>query len=817
MSDVLFKPKLLNRKRIKKMFKYIFDRPIFLLVASAGYGKTTSICKFLSSKRNIEQIWFSLNANETDIIWIWERLCSTIYKTYPSLAKRLSNYGFPQDNINIEYFLNAIKECIVKPTVFIIDDFQETKTKGINKFIESLACADIFNLHIIIITRIHPNFAYEELMLKGYCYIMEQKHIAFTLEETIDFFELNGFKLNENEQKMVFKYTDGWVAATYLALICYEKDNNFNNINNCYQLIKTVIYDKFDTETKEVLMMLSPLNDFSLNQAVAITKNKKSISIIRELATNNCFIKYNRKSGIYTMHTMLKAVANKDFKNSSIDINEIFHLSGKWYFENNQDINAIEFFYKAKEYDTILNIIENNPQYDLLNKAPSIMVKIFNDISIEKKLEHPLAYILFIQFYMLNINKNKGEYILYEAKKFYETMGFFKNKNQILAEIALIERLTKFNDILEMDKCLERAYKLFDGRTSKIYNSSAIFNFASPHNLSLLHTKKGTLYDIVQHIETKFWKYNSITNDCAAGYEYLIRAEYCYETGDFETAELLAYKARFKSRTQNQLGLVCSASFTLMRLSILNGKKEDLDDYIKELQQHIPLTGKTFLITQLNIIMTYIYSCIGQIKKTSNYWFSPSNIYFNNSIRILENTHISYGKLIMSQKNFLELEKFSKIILSIYEKENNIFRIIVLKIYSSVAQYNLYGIEKARLSIMEAIELAKPDNIIMPFAENATDILPILYSINDSYIKKILPICEKFNSNVINLKTKYSVELLTEKEIKIMDLVAQGYTNSEIAKFLSIAPVTVEKSLSNVYKKLNVKNRIVAISALKKL
>lgn len=817
MSDVLFKPKLLNRKRIKKMFKYIFDRPMFLLVASAGYGKSTSVWNFLSSKRNIEQIWFSLNANETDSIWVWEKLCSTIYKTYPNLAKKLSNYGLPHSNINIDHFIKAIKECITKPTVFVIDDFQEIKGNGINKFIENLVCADITNLHIIIISRTHPNFAYDELILKGYCYIMEQKHIAFTFEETIEFFELNGLKLNEDEKKVLFDYTDGWVAATYLAMVCYEKNNDFNNISNCYHLIKTAIYDKFDIKTKEVLMMLSPLNGFTLNQAVTITKNQKSISIIRELATNNCFIKYEPKSGIYTMHTMLKAVANKDFENSDIDINKIFHLSGEWYLENAQDIEAIEFFYKSKEFDTILNIIEKNPQYDLLNKAPCIMVKIFNDISIQKKLEHPLAYILFIQFYILNINKDKGEAMLYEAKRIYETNDIFTNTNQILAEIALIERLTKFYDILEMDKCLERAYKLFDGKTSKIYNSSAIFNFASPHNLSLFHTKKGGLYNIVETVESKFWKYNSITNDCAAGYEYLIRAEYSYETGDFETAELLAYKARFKSRTQNQLGLVCSATFTLMRLAILNGKKEDLDDYIKELQQHIPITGKTFLITELDIIMIYIYACIGQIEKISSYWLCSSKSYFNNPIKILENTHISYGKLIMLQKNFIELEKFSKIMLTIYEKQNNIFRIIISKIFASVAEYNIYGIEKAKIFMMEAIELAKSDNIIMPFAENSTDILPILYLMNDDYIKKILPVCEKFKSGVIKLSSGYSGELLTEREIKIMDLVAEGYKNIEIAEYFSIAPVTVEKTLSNIYKKLNVKNRIAAISTVKKL
>jgi LuxR family maltose regulon positive regulatory protein len=56
--------------------------------------------------------------------------------------------------------------------------------------------------------------------------------------------------------------------------------------------------------------------------------------------------------------------------------------------------------------------------------------------------------------------------------------------------------------------------------------------------------------------------------------------------------------------------------------------------------------------------------------------------------------------------------------------------------------------------------------------------------------------------------------VLTGREIEILPLLAEGLSNREIAARLYIAPVTVKTHLQNIYKKLNVNNRI---EALKKL
>jgi len=57
------------------------------------------------------------------------------------------------------------------------------------------------------------------------------------------------------------------------------------------------------------------------------------------------------------------------------------------------------------------------------------------------------------------------------------------------------------------------------------------------------------------------------------------------------------------------------------------------------------------------------------------------------------------------------------------------------------------------------------------------------------------------------LSTQPLVESLTDRELEILDLLAQRLQNKEIAAKLFISPETVKKHLYHIYGKLNVSRR----------
>jgi LuxR family maltose regulon positive regulatory protein len=61
------------------------------------------------------------------------------------------------------------------------------------------------------------------------------------------------------------------------------------------------------------------------------------------------------------------------------------------------------------------------------------------------------------------------------------------------------------------------------------------------------------------------------------------------------------------------------------------------------------------------------------------------------------------------------------------------------------------------------------------------------------------------------------IEPLTNRELDILDLLAQRFQNKEIADKLFISPETVKTHLNNIYQKLNVTNRRNAVEKAKSM
>jgi DNA-binding CsgD family transcriptional regulator len=66
-------------------------------------------------------------------------------------------------------------------------------------------------------------------------------------------------------------------------------------------------------------------------------------------------------------------------------------------------------------------------------------------------------------------------------------------------------------------------------------------------------------------------------------------------------------------------------------------------------------------------------------------------------------------------------------------------------------------------------------------------------------------------------ETQQLVEPLSERELEVLELVASGRTNAEIAKDLFVAMGTVKSHTGNIYRKLDVKNRAEALGRAREL
>ena len=81
--------------------------------------------------------------------------------------------------------------------------------------------------------------------------------------------------------------------------------------------------------------------------------------------------------------------------------------------------------------------------------------------------------------------------------------------------------------------------------------------------------------------------------------------------------------------------------------------------------------------------------------------------------------------------------------------------------------------------------------------------------LGQSYIQPnmTMELVKEFNKITMHEKEKHNENNLTAREIEVLELIAEGMINKEIAKQLYISEKTVKNHVSNIFRKLNVSDR----------
>jgi LuxR family maltose regulon positive regulatory protein len=139
----------------------------------------------------------------------------------------------------------------------------------------------------------------------------------------------------------------------------------------------------------------------------------------------------------------------------------------------------------------------------------------------------------------------------------------------------------------------------------------------------------------------------------------------------------------------------------------------------------------------------------------------------------------------------------------------------------ALAQWHLSEQLKAMTSLERALRLAEPEGYIRRFADYGLDLARLL---QEAQARKVMPgyvetLLSAFGSDMSSPIPDQQVlpEPLTKREEEILELIAAGLTNPEIAETLVISPGTVKKHAGHIYGKLGVHSRTEAAARAREL
>ena len=142
--------------------------------------------------------------------------------------------------------------------------------------------------------------------------------------------------------------------------------------------------------------------------------------------------------------------------------------------------------------------------------------------------------------------------------------------------------------------------------------------------------------------------------------------------------------------------------------------------------------------------------------------------------------------------------------------------------------FKCIGDTQNALQILEqALFLAKEEGFVRTFLDEGEPMIQLLYEaaaigIVPEYTGQLLAayISPEISSESLKSEKKDQIEMvepLSEREVEVLELIAEGFSNQEIATRLHISLSTVKGHTSNIYGKLAVNKRTQAVARAKEL
>ena len=149
----------------------------------------------------------------------------------------------------------------------------------------------------------------------------------------------------------------------------------------------------------------------------------------------------------------------------------------------------------------------------------------------------------------------------------------------------------------------------------------------------------------------------------------------------------------------------------------------------------------------------------------------------------------------------------------------SVIEILVLQALAHEAQGD---IPAALAPLERALTLAEPEGYVRIFVDEGMPMARLLYEalsqgVEPDYIRRLLaafPVAEPEQTASSPTRGSKSelVEPLSERELEVLQLIAEGLTNQEVASRLYLSLHTVKVHTRNIFTKLAVKNRAQAVA-----
>jgi LuxR family maltose regulon positive regulatory protein len=182
------------------------------------------------------------------------------------------------------------------------------------------------------------------------------------------------------------------------------------------------------------------------------------------------------------------------------------------------------------------------------------------------------------------------------------------------------------------------------------------------------------------------------------------------------------------------------------------------------------------------------------------------------------------GRLLIAEGRNREALEVLQGLLPAFKERERLRAMVEVYILMALANQAEGDSERALDSLSSAVELAQPGGLVRVFVDEGRPMAQLIYCLAQRgmasrYLEKLLGAFSLEDRAQIYSKASGFglVQPLSQRELEVLELIAEGNTNQEIARILVLAESTIKVHTRNIYRKLDVSKRTQALKRARNL
>jgi LuxR family maltose regulon positive regulatory protein len=344
-----------------------------LLVAPAGYGKSTLLAQRITKLSNESVAWLSLDDDDNHLDTFLDYLCAACQMKFSDdhLDKTSDQFSAaPGANykLRLKALFSAIEE-MAKPLQLVLDDFHVISKDKTLQCIDWLINFMPANMSLLLASRQQPILpCLTVLKSQGELLEIPAHQLNFTLKETGSFLSSDKqVSLAPDSVLSLFKRTEGWVGATQLALHALHQQTNQDDFirhfsGNDRDIVKYLgecVLNQQDAETQTFFLYSAVLKRLNSELCKEVTGLSNSFEILERINQEGLFLfELDRDRHWFRYHHLAKDFLLSRLEQLYPEKSLQLYLKAAHWFRRQGDVNqAIDYYLCAQEYDIAAHLM----------------------------------------------------------------------------------------------------------------------------------------------------------------------------------------------------------------------------------------------------------------------------------------------------------------------------------------------------------------------------------------------------------------------------------------------------------------------------